>query len=147
MGSAPRRITLSRIASSEPKMMQCTSPEEECVGDLGLVGQCFSLRSCRHSGWFSGTMQTAQHFILNQLEETSLRATTWSSKIVRWEEISEPRSLYIFFTCCIAPFQVVYARRMLPRAGSGGGRVFNMRGHGGGQGGTRLTFRLVLYCF
>ena len=31
-------------------------------------------------------MQTAQHFILNQLEETSLRATTWSSKIVRWEE-------------------------------------------------------------
>ena len=35
---------------------------------------------------------------------------------------------------------------MLP-AGGTGGRVFNMRGHGGGQGGSRLTFRLVFNCF
>jgi len=39
---------------------------------------------------------------------------------------------------------VVYARRMLPRAGSGGGRVFNMRGHGAGQGGSRLIFRNIV---
>ena len=35
---------------------------------------------------------------------------------------------------------------MLP-AGGTGGRVFNMRGHGGGQGGSRLTFKLVFNCF
>jgi len=38
---------------------------------------------------------------------------------------------------------VVYARRMLPAA-SPGGRVFAVRGQGGGEGGTRLTFRNIV---
>jgi len=38
---------------------------------------------------------------------------------------------------------VVYARRMLP-AGSPGGRVWSLRGQGGGEGGSRLTFRNII---
>ena len=56
-------------------MMQCTSLEEECAGDSDLL---FSISWTTFlvvfllSGWFSGTMQTAQHSTSNQLESHDL---------------------------------------------------------------------------